>query len=107
MDLGLGRKVAIVTAGSQGIGKAIAEELAREGVNVSICARGREDLEQVAKEIGDHGPEALPVPADATVPEDVQRVVDETVRNFGRLDILVNNTGGIVPDHSFDTSDDE
>ncbi|HET7273420.1 MAG TPA: SDR family oxidoreductase [Rubrobacter sp.] len=107
MELGLGDKVAIVTAGSQGIGKAIAEELAREGVKVSICARGKEDLEQAAKEIGEHGPEVLPIPADATEPEDVQRVVDETVKHFGHLDILVNNAGGIVPDHSFDTSDEE
>jgi 3-oxoacyl-[acyl-carrier protein] reductase len=68
VELGLGGKVAIVTAGSQGIGKAIAEELAREGVNVSICARGKEDLEQAAKEIGEHGPEVLPIPADATEP---------------------------------------
>jgi 3-oxoacyl-[acyl-carrier protein] reductase len=57
LELGLGDKVAIVTAGSQGIGKAIAEELASEGVKVSICARGKEDLEQVAMEIGEHGSE--------------------------------------------------
>jgi NAD(P)-dependent dehydrogenase (short-subunit alcohol dehydrogenase family) len=107
VDLGLSGKVAIVTAGSQGIGKAVAEELAREGTNVSICARGREDLEQAAREIGGLGPEVLPVQADVTQAEDVQRVVDETVGEFGRLDILVNNAGGIVPDASFDTTDEE
>jgi NAD(P)-dependent dehydrogenase (short-subunit alcohol dehydrogenase family) len=68
LELGLGGKVAIVTAGSQGIGKAIAEELAREGVKVSICARGKEDLEQAAKEIGEHGPEVLPIPPTSRSP---------------------------------------
>jgi NAD(P)-dependent dehydrogenase (short-subunit alcohol dehydrogenase family) len=107
VDLGLGGKVALVTAGSKGIGKAIAEELAIEGANVSICARGREDLEQAAEEIREHGAGVLPVQADVTEPDDVQRVVDETVREFGRLDILVNNAGAVVPDHSADTSDEE
>lgn len=107
MDLGLSGKVAIVTAGSQGIGKAVAGELAREGANVSICARGREDLGRAAKEIREHGTQILPVQADVTRAEDVQRVVDETVGKLGRLDILVNNAGGVAPDRSFETTDEE
>ncbi len=107
MDLGLNGKVAIVTAGSKGIGKAVAEELAREGANVSICARGKENLERAADEIREHGTEVLSVPADVTSVEDVQGVVEDTVQTLGRLDILVNNAGGIVPDHSVDTSDEE
>jgi 3-oxoacyl-[acyl-carrier protein] reductase len=107
VDLGLDGKVALVTAGSKGIGKAIAEELGKEGANVSICARGREDLEQAAEEIRKHGAKVLSVQADVAKPDDVQRVVDETVREFGRLDILVNNAGGVVSDHSSDTSDEE
>lgn len=107
MDLGLSGKVAIVTAGSQGIGKAVAEELVREGANVSICARGSEDLEQAAKELREHGTRVLPIQADVTKAEDVLRVVDGTVGEFGRLDILVNNAGGVVPDRSFDTTDEE
>ena len=55
MDLGLAGKVALVTAASTGIGKAIAEELAKEGTNVSICARGQEDLEQAAEAIREYG----------------------------------------------------
>lgn len=55
MDLGLGGKAAIVTAASKGIGKAIAEELAGEGANVSICARSREELEEAEADIGRHG----------------------------------------------------
>jgi NAD(P)-dependent dehydrogenase (short-subunit alcohol dehydrogenase family) len=107
VDLGLGGKVALVTAASKGIGKAVAEELAREGANVSICARGSEDLEQAADEIRRHGAEVLPVQGDVAKPEDIQRVVDETVREFDRVDILVNNAGAVVPDHSADTSDEE
>ncbi len=107
MDLGLGGKVAIVTAASQGIGKGVAEGLAREGTAVTICARGRENLEKAAEEIREHGAKVLTVAANVTNVEDVQKVVDETVQEFGRLDILVNNAGGIVPDHSVDTSDEE
>ena len=107
MDLGLVGKVAIVTAASQGIGKGIAEELAKEGTNVTICARGEEDLEKAAEGIREHGAKVLAVAADVTNVDDVQRVVDETVKEFGRLDILVNNAGGVVPDHSVDTSDEE
>jgi 3-oxoacyl-[acyl-carrier protein] reductase len=107
MDLGLVGKVAIVTAASQGIGKGIAESLAREGTNVAICARGRENLEEAAKEIRAHGARVLTVDADVTNAEDVQKVVDQTVREFGHLDILVNNAGGFVPDHSVNTSDEE
>lgn len=107
MDLGLGGKVAIVTAASKGIGKAIAEELAREGANVSICAREEEELEQAKVDIGRHGAGVVTVSADVTDAGDVQRVVDETAREFGRIDILVNNAGAVLPDHSVDTTDEE
>jgi NAD(P)-dependent dehydrogenase (short-subunit alcohol dehydrogenase family) len=107
MDLGLVGKAAVVTAASQGIGKGIAEKLAKEGTNVAICARGRETLKKAAEEIREHGAKVLTVAADVTNVEDVQKVVDKTVHEFGRLDILVNNAGGIVPDHSVDTSDEE
>jgi 3-oxoacyl-[acyl-carrier protein] reductase len=107
MDLGLVGKAAVVTAASQGIGKGITEELAKEGTNVAICARGTENLEKAAEEIRAQGAKVLTVAADVTNVEDVREVVDETVREFGRLDILVNNAGGIVPDHSVNTSDEE
>lgn len=94
MDLGLKGKVAIVTGGSRGLGRAAALGLAAEGCRVSICARGKEALERTAQEVRATGAEVLDVAADMTVPSDIHRLVQETVRTFGRLDILVNNVGG-------------
>ena len=94
MDLGLKGKMALVTGGSKGIGKAVARGLAREGAKVAICARNKGPLEQAAKEIArETGSEVFPVAGDLTQPEDVQRIVDTAVRHFGRIDILVNNAG--------------
>ncbi len=94
MDLGLKGKVALVTGGSKGIGKAVARGLAQEGAKVAICARNKGSLKQAAQEIAKAtGSEVLPVPGDLTQPEDVQRIVDTTVRHFGRIDVLVNNAG--------------
>lgn len=107
MDLGLTGKVALVTAASRGIGKAVAEELAKEGANVSICARGKEDLEGAEQDIRKHGREVRALQADVTKTEDIQRVVDETVKAFGRIDVLVNNAGDAWLGRSVDTTDDE
>jgi NAD(P)-dependent dehydrogenase (short-subunit alcohol dehydrogenase family) len=100
MDLELTGKVAIVTGGSRGIGKAIAQELAREGVDVVICGRQRESLEAVARELAQVTDRRIvPVPADTTDWGAVQRLVDTTVSTLGRVDILVNNAatpGGLV-----------
>jgi 3-oxoacyl-[acyl-carrier protein] reductase len=95
MDLGLKDRVAIVAAASKGLGRAVAIGLAREGAKLSICARGEEALNSTAEEIRrGTGAEVLAVAADVTKPEDVRRLVDETVRKYGRVDILVNNAGG-------------
>jgi 3-oxoacyl-[acyl-carrier protein] reductase len=107
MDLGLKGKATLATAASKGIGKAIAEELAREGANVSICARGKDALEQAAKEIRKHGVTVVAVQADVTKPDDVQRVIDETIKALGRIDVLVNNAGDAWLGHGVDTSDEE
>jgi len=91
-DYGLKGRVAIVTGGSKGIGNAIAATLAREGCDLAICARNEAELDTAAaglREIG--GRRCLAVPADVTAPEQIARVVDETARAFGRIDILVNN----------------
>ncbi len=95
MDLGIMGRVAIVTGSSQGIGKAIALGLAQEGVRVSICARNEKRLEETAKEIrSTTSIDVLPVQTDLTKEDDIRRLVAKTVEVFGRIDILVNNTGG-------------
>src|ERR1039458_5006158 len=93
MDLELKGKVAIVTGGSQGIGRATALRLAAEGASVVIAARGRELLDQVAGEIRAAGGSVAAVQADVSRAEDCARLVAEALKAFGRLDILVNNAG--------------
>lgn len=94
MDMGLKNKVAIVTGGSEGIGRAAATSLAREGARVVICARRKDNLENAAAEISkETGGRVIGIPADVTKPEDIQALVDKTVETFGRLDIVVNNAG--------------
>jgi NAD(P)-dependent dehydrogenase (short-subunit alcohol dehydrogenase family) len=94
MDLGLRGKVALITGGSKGIGRAIATGLAREGAKVAICARNAELLERAAGEIAQAtGSEALPVPGDMSKPGDADRVAAGVVSRYGRIDILVNNAG--------------
>ena len=92
MDLGLGGKVAIVTGGTQGIGKATAARMVAEGAWVAIAARDRARLDAVVAELGGPG-KVLGVQADMGKVADCERLVAETVRTFGRLDILVNNAG--------------
>jgi 3-oxoacyl-[acyl-carrier protein] reductase len=93
VDLGLRDKVAIVTGGSRGIGRAIALALAEEGCRVAICARGENVLREVERETHERGVEGLAVVADVTRAEDCDRAVAGTVARFGRLDILVNCAG--------------
>lgn len=93
MDLELKGKVAIVTGGSQGIGRAAALRLAAEGAQVVIAARGRELLDQAVGEIRAAGGVATAVQADVSRAEDCARLVAQAVQAYGRLDILVNNAG--------------
>jgi NAD(P)-dependent dehydrogenase (short-subunit alcohol dehydrogenase family) len=92
MDLGLEGKRAIVTGGSKGIGKAIALELAREGVDVAIVARTRDQLESAARELAAETKRTIiPLAADVTSKEQVDRMVAEAVERLGGLHILVNS----------------
>jgi 3-oxoacyl-[acyl-carrier protein] reductase len=98
MDLGLKGKVALVAGASQGIGRAAAMGFAREGAKVSICARSEAQLNETAETIRrETGGDVLPVVADMTKAEDIQRFVAKTVEKFGRLDIVVTNAGGPPP----------
>lgn len=95
MDLELTDKTAIVAAASHGIGKACALRLAREGANVVVCARGKEDLVKTAEEISaTTGRRVEWVQADITKADDIEMLVDATRIAFGGVDILVTNCGG-------------
>lgn len=82
-------KVVIVTGASSGIGLATARLLAKRGAKVALVARSKDKLDNFCKEL----PDSLPIRADMTRKEDIKRMVKETVRHFGRIDILINNTG--------------
>ena len=93
MELGLKGKVAIVTGGSDGIGKATALRLAEEGAHVAICARRKELVDQVGAEIQKLGAQGLALVADMSKAADVERFMKAVAERFGRIDILVNNAG--------------
>ncbi len=95
MDLGLRGKVAVVAAASQGMGRAAAFALAREGCRLAICARNEGPLEDAAEAIRrETGAEVLAVPADVGRAEDVVRFVAEAVKAYGGVDLLLANAGG-------------
>ncbi|PLR95300.1 SDR family oxidoreductase [Bacillus sp. T33-2] len=86
-------KVAIVTGGGRGLGQQIAEGYAEAGAHVVVCSRNLEACEEVSIRIRELGTESLALKCDITNPVDVQNVVDKTMEKFGRIDILVNNSG--------------
>src|SRR5437899_10026528 len=91
MDLELAGKTAIVTGGSRGIGKAIARELAREGVDVAIVARTAEALNATAGELSEEtGRRIVPITADTGSDSSVKAMVQQAIDGFGHIDILVN-----------------
>ncbi len=94
MDLGLKDKVAVITGGSVGIGLAVAEGLAQEGVNLVLCARNEERLLGVADQIKEKfGVKAIGVKTDVTDVEDIASLVSRTEQEFDGVDILINNAG--------------
>jgi 3-oxoacyl-[acyl-carrier protein] reductase len=101
MDLGLEGRVAIVAAASRGLGRAVAERLAREGAQVSICARRADELERAVRTIREAtGRDVCARVTDITDPGAVEAFVRETADRFGRLDVCVTNCGG-PPSKSF------
>ncbi len=107
MNFNIKGRVAIVGGSSKGLGKACAVALAREGVNVVLCARNEEALQKTKAEIEVLGVEVLALSVDMASAEDNQRVIDETIRKFGRIDMLVNNSGGPKPGTFRDISTDD
>lgn len=100
-------KVAIIGGSSKGLGKACAIALAKEGVNIVLCARNEEALQKTKTEIESLGVEVLALSVDMASAEDNQRVIDETILKFSRIDILVNNSGGPKPGTFRDVSMDD
>ena len=107
MDLGIEGKVALVTGGSQGLGKQIAITLAQEGCKVAICARNTELLNTVEKELKTISPGSLGIQADITNIQDCNRFYEEATKTIGPANILVNNVGGTKGGRDFDSASDQ
>ncbi|MBN1548470.1 MAG: 3-oxoacyl-ACP reductase FabG [Syntrophaceae bacterium] len=90
-------RIAVITGGSQGFGKAICEAFSREGAHVVIVNRTAEKGVEAAKEINENGGKATPISADVSKIEDVEKLASRVQKEIGRLDILVNNAGVIRP----------
>ncbi len=94
IELGIEGRIAAISGGSEGLGKAIARRLAAEGARVAICARRLDVLERTANEIRQAtGGDVLSIAADMSSAEDTERFMRDTVDHFGGIDILVNNAG--------------
>ena len=89
-------KIAVITGGGTGIGKAIALEYARAGADVVVASRNQENLDKTATEIKALGKESLTIATDVCIPEQVDNMVKQTLDKFGRVDILVNNAGAAL-----------
>jgi NAD(P)-dependent dehydrogenase (short-subunit alcohol dehydrogenase family) len=107
MDLEMKGKVAIITGGSIGIGKAIAEAFATEGAHTVICARKEEQLDKTATAIEkEYGTRCIPVTADVVNPDDIQRIEASAESELGGVDFLINNAG-TGSDEKIMNADDE
>lgn len=107
MDLGLQGKVALIAGGSQGLGKAVAMEMSREGARIAICALDDPELPSAVEEIRQAtGGEVMGIPADVSDSEQAKGFVRKALEHYGTADILVNNAGG-PPDKTFLEIDDD
>jgi 3-oxoacyl-[acyl-carrier protein] reductase len=109
VDLGLHNKVALVAGASRGLGYAIAETLLAEGAKVVICSRDEAAIQTAAKRLATSTPQAtvVPVAADVATPSGCEQFVTTALERFGRLDVLVCNSGGPPPGHFDDVSQDD
>jgi NAD(P)-dependent dehydrogenase (short-subunit alcohol dehydrogenase family) len=99
-------QVAIVTGGGRGIGKAIAITFAKNGADVVIAARTKSEIEQVGDEIRNFGREALAIPTDIANKNDIKNMVSQTIKRFGKIDVLVNNAGVFWPESAIDMTEE-
>ncbi|MBV8160986.1 MAG: SDR family oxidoreductase [Acidimicrobiia bacterium] len=106
MDLGIGGRVALVTASSKGLGRASALALAEEGCKLVVCARGEDALRATEKALAERT-DVLAVVEDVTDPDAPRRLVEATVDRFGAVDILVPNAGGPPPGRALDVEDEQ
>jgi len=94
MKLGLKDKVAIIGGSSKGLGQGCAIQLAQEGVNIVLCANDKPSLDKTSQLIKNIGVDVLPLEVDMSSKENNKKIIDESIKKFGRIDILVNNSGG-------------
>jgi len=106
MNLGLKGKTAIIGGSSKGLGRGCALKLAQEGVNLTLCSNDEPSLAETSRSIKELGVEVLALNVDMSSKEDNERIVNETIKKFDRVDILVNNSGG-PPSGSFFTFSDK
>jgi 3-oxoacyl-[acyl-carrier protein] reductase len=107
VELGLKGKIAVITGATEGIGRATALQLAREGASVAICARRQEPLDSASAELKKTGSPVLAMPADMSKSADIERFMKAVVDRFGRVDILVNNAGTSARGKFLELNDDK
>lgn len=100
-------KVAIVTGGGRGIGKAIALALAKSGCNVVVAARIEEEISESVREISNLGAKGLAIKTDVRFKEDIENLVEKAMENFHQIDILINNAGILIRKNLMDTTEEE
>lgn len=105
MDLGLKRKVAVIGGSSKGLGRGCAVRLAQEGADVVICSNDRSSLQKTAEFIRNLGVEVVALEVNMASKEDNERIVNETIERFGKIDILINNSGGPPAGTFYDFND--
>ncbi|MEV9640583.1 glucose 1-dehydrogenase [Mammaliicoccus sciuri] len=104
---GLSEKVAVITGASKGIGRDISLFLAEAGADVAIIARNKQELYELSKEIQAKGRRALAISADLMEISSIPNIVDQVIKEFGRIDILINNAGMNIPKPALDITEHE